>query len=93
MEEAASASGMAQDSMAKKENRQAGTGFGETQTSYARMVAFKPVKKASEEVFLKYEWRETLCQKRVIECGQELPNRFWPEPEYHHGFAPYPPRT
>ncbi len=91
--EAARASGMEQDSMLKKESRQAGTGFGDEQVSYARVVSFKPMKNASAEVFLKYEWRETLCEKRIIDCGQERPNRFWPQPADNYGFAPYPPRS
>ncbi|NKB38619.1 MAG: hypothetical protein GKR93_15905 [Gammaproteobacteria bacterium] len=93
MEEAASASGMARDSVAKKENRQAGTGFGEEQVSYARVVSFKPMKIASEEIFLKYEWRESLCEKHIVDCGQETPNRFWPKRHSEHGFAPYPPKS
>ena len=37
--------------------------------------------------FIKYEWRETLCRKRVLECGEN--NRFWDESVL--GFAPPPP--
>ena len=37
--------------------------------------------------FIKYEWRETLCRKHVMECGES--NRFWDESTL--GFAPPPP--
>jgi len=44
--------------------------------------------------FYKYEWRETLCQKHIIECGyhrHEKKNRFWPREDYEVGYAPHPP--
>ena len=43
---------------------------------------------ADSRHFIKYEWRETLCRRRVIDCGE--PNRFWDESKL--GFAPPPPR-
>lgn len=38
--------------------------------------------------FIKYEWRQTLCRKRIVDCGEH--NRFWDEST--PGFAPPPPR-
>ena len=42
----------------------------------------------------KYEWREALCMKRIVNCRQPE-NRFWPDDHYSknqagHGYAPYP---
>ncbi len=73
---------------------EAGTGFGEHQTSHVRRVHFNPKRKAVMKSFYKYEWRETLCNKRFIECGSdyhERENRFWPRDDYEVGYAPYPP--
>lgn len=75
----------------KRKSQQAGTGFGQSEYSYARRVHFEPVKRASEKHFLKYEWRQTLCDKRIIQCSPEMSNRFWPERWSGEGFAPYPP--
>ncbi len=73
-----------------------GTGFGESEWSPSRQVAFQPEKRASMKRFLKYEWRETLCRKGVVSCHRPRPrNRFWPDEEWadeNAGFAPYPPR-
>lgn len=73
-----------------------GTGFGESEWSPSRQVAFRPEEHPSMQRFLKYEWRETLCRKGVISCHRpRLRNRFWPDDEWadqNGGFAPYPPR-
>ena len=58
----------------------AGTGYGRDEYSPSRIVAFEPEKQAAETIFVKYEWRSTLCKLGVIECGQtprRPPNRFW----------------
>lgn len=65
-----------------------GTGFGNELYSHARRVHFNPVTVASSRYFFKYEWRDTLCNKRIIDCGQRSPNRFWPD---DGEFAPFPP--
>jgi hypothetical protein len=52
-------------------------------------VAFEAAPRASSRVFLKYEWRETLCDKGVIDCSEPA-NRFWPDAL---SFAPPPPRV
>lgn len=68
-----------------------GTGFGETRYSPSYSVNFEPLSESLEKVFLKYEWRETLCEKRIISACQNLPktneNRFWPD---NKGYAPPP---
>jgi len=73
---------------------EAGTGFGQHATSYVRRVQFNAKRKALTKSFYKYEWHETLCQKRIIDCGkyqqQKKKNRFWPS-DYEVGYAPYPP--
>lgn len=67
----------------------AGTGFGGEEYSPSRIVSFEPEHSAAEKIYLKYEWRSTLCRKGIIDCrdGWSRPNRMWDE----DGFAPYPP--
>jgi hypothetical protein len=69
----------------------AGTGYGDRQIDHAVEVEFVAVSHPDSRHFIKYEWRETLCRKRVMECakGPES-NRFWDESTL--GFAPPPPR-
>ncbi len=84
----------ASNESATADQAEAGTGFGEHQTSYVRRVQFNPKRIAKVKSFYKYEWRGTLCNKRIIECGHrydERENRFWPRDAYEVGFAPYPP--
>ena len=54
----------------------------------AVQVEFVARKNADSRHFIKYEWRETLCRKHLVECGET--NRFWDESTL--GFAPPPPR-
>jgi hypothetical protein len=70
-----------------------GTGFGETQWSPSRQVRFEPDDRAIARHFLKYEWRDTLCRKGLIECRREPRNRFWSDEARfgEAGFAPPPP--
>ncbi len=75
----------------REQKKQAGTGFGEKQYSYARVVKFQPQKVAVEKYFYKYEWRETLCQQGVIDCFHQDPNRFWPEHTQSSAYVPRPP--
>jgi hypothetical protein len=74
---------------AKAEREGAGTGYGHRETSPARVVAFAPEATAVERVYLKYEWRETLCRQAIVRCARPVPprNRLWDE----EGFAPAPP--
>jgi hypothetical protein len=72
----------------KAAERSAGTGYGDRRIDRAVQVEFVARSNADSRHFIKYEWRETLCRKRVLECGE--PNRFWDEAAL--GFAPPPPR-
>ena len=40
-------------------------------------VEFVARSSADSRHFIKYEWRETLCRKQMLECGEK--NRFWDE--------------
>jgi hypothetical protein len=65
----------------------AGTGYGDRRVDQAVRVEFVAREQAARH-FIKYEWRDTLCRKRVIdECDED--NRFWDEATL--GFAPPPP--
>ncbi len=50
----------------------AGTGYGRDEYSPSRIVAFEPEKRAAETIYLKYEWRSTLCKLGVVECAKRL---------------------
>jgi hypothetical protein len=69
----------------KKKDEEAGTGFGETTYSPARVVHFDPEQGPAEKIVLKYEWRSELCKKGIIQCGPK--NRLWPQ---DWDFAPIP---
>jgi hypothetical protein len=81
----APATGRSADRAEKKKTEEAGTGFGETTYSPARVVPFDPERTRAEKLVLKYEWRSELCRKGIVRCGPK--NRFWPD-EYE--FAPIP---
>ncbi len=74
---------------AKSQAESAGTGFGREEYSPVRTVEFEPESTAVEKIYLKYEWRSTLCRKGIIRCGKFRPerNRMWED----EGFAPHPP--
>jgi hypothetical protein len=72
---------------ARRARESAGTGYGDRRTDRAVEVEFVAQSNAATRHFIKYEWRETLCRKRVLNCGE--PNRFWDESVL--GFAPPPP--
>jgi hypothetical protein len=90
---AASAAGERMKQHADKDQtlESAGTGYGRDEYSPSRIVAFEPEKRAAEIVYLKYEWRSTLCKRGVIECERPHrrppPNRLWD----NYGYAPPPP--
>ncbi len=65
----------------------AGTGFGDARYSPVVRIAFEPEHAPVQKMLVKYEWRETLCRKGIIQCGQDRQNRLWD----HNGYAPYPP--
>jgi hypothetical protein len=67
----------------------AGTGFGEESYSPSRVVEFEPQRHVEYTSLIKYEWRESLCQKGIISCHREQysrHNRIWDSERY----APYP---
>jgi hypothetical protein len=67
----------------------AGTGYGREEYSPVEVVEFEPERAAREKIYIKYEWRETLCRKGIIACGEPVPpyNRMWDE----DGYAVPPP--
>ncbi len=86
---AADAAGAASRSFAPEpKSESAGTGFGEETESRSIRVAFRPEPAAAERHFLKYEWRETLCRRGIVDCRWSG-NRFWDDDD--GGYAPYPP--
>lgn len=65
----------------------AGTGFGDAQFSPVVKVEFEPERAPALKMLVKYEWRDVLCRKGLLRCGQDTGNRLWDEDEY----APFPP--
>ena len=65
-----------------------GTGYGERRIDRAVTVEFVAQSKPDSRHFIKYEWRQALCRKRIVDCNER--NRFWDESTL--GFAPPPPR-
>ena len=68
-------------------DERAGTGFGDEQYSPVIRVVFEPDLTPAQKTLIKYEWREVLCRKGILNCRLEPKNRLWDEDEY----APYPP--
>ncbi|MBI5075529.1 MAG: hypothetical protein HZB62_10260 [Nitrospirae bacterium] len=66
---------------------EAGTGFGNEHYSPVVKVEFEPEAIPVEKFLVKYEWRNELCKKGIIQCRPEARNRLWDRDEY----APYPP--
>jgi len=69
----------------------AGTGYGRDEYSPSQIVSFEPEKRATETIYVKYEWRATLCRLGVLACAQtpcRPLNRLWD----NAGYAPPPPR-
>ena len=65
----------------------AGTGFGEEHYSPTIKVVFEPEDRPLQTTLIKYEWREVLCRKGIVQCRYEKGNRLWDDDNY----APYPP--
>lgn len=83
--EAARSAGKAQGGSSRDES--AGTGYGDRRADHAVRVEFTAQTSPDRRHFIKYEWRETLCRKQLLDCGEQ--NRFWDESRL--GFAPPPP--
>jgi hypothetical protein len=78
------------DARSEQALESAGTGYGRDEYSPSRIVAFEPEKRARETIYLKYEWRSTLCKLGVVACAgpnRLPPNRFWD----NSGYAAPPP--
>jgi len=73
---------------AGRRSESAGTGYGDRRIDHAVEVDFVARSDADSRHFIKYEWRDTLCRRHLIDCGEK--NRFWDESTL--GFAPPPPR-
>jgi hypothetical protein len=65
----------------------AGTGFGDARYSPVVTVQFESERNPVQKTLVKYEWREVLCRKGILQCNRDLGNRLWDEDVY----APYPP--
>jgi hypothetical protein len=77
-------------SVQSRAQKSAGTGYGREEYSPSYRVSFDPESTAIESILIKYEWRKTLCDLKVINCGQwqgYSHNRIWD----NDGFAPPPP--
>ena len=70
-----------------RRDESAGTGYGERRVDQAVRVEFQAQASPDSRHFIKYEWRDTLCRKKIAACGEQ--NRFWDESVL--GFAPPPP--
>lgn len=68
-----------------------GTGYGREEWSPSIRVEFKAESRAFARYFMKYEWRETLCEKGVVSCNSG--NRLWNDRWDSRGYAPPPPRN
>lgn len=71
-----------------------GTGYGRGEYSPSVNVHFVANKNPSNKYFYKYEWKNTLCKRGIINCNryQKKPrnnNRFWHDND--NGYAPPPP--
>ncbi len=81
-------SGRSAESSAKTyDSARPGTGFGDARYSPVIKVEFEPESSPYEKVLVKYEWRQVLCRKGLLQCPPEGRARLWDEDEY----APCPP--
>lgn len=84
---ASAAAGEASSAGARRKDESAGTVYGDRRVDHAERVDFVALASPESRHFIKYEWRETLCRRQLLECGEK--NRFWDESVL--GFAPPPP--
>ncbi|HET7810753.1 MAG TPA: hypothetical protein VFL16_09260 [Steroidobacteraceae bacterium] len=75
------------EAKAARRDESAGTGYGDRRIDRAVAVEFVAQSEPDSRHFIKYEWRQTLCRKHIVDCGER--NRFWDESTL--GFAPPPP--
>lgn len=81
--------GERQNVPAPKARSAPGTGFGNKEHAPSKQVEFIPYEQPFAQYFLKYEWRDSLCEKGVIKCKKNK-NRLWDDDD---GFAKPPPRN
>jgi len=77
-------------SLQSRAQERAGTGYGREEYSPSYRVAFDPENTAAESILIKYEWRKTLCDMKIINCCRlngYSGNRIWD----NDGYAPPPP--
>ncbi|MEO8063367.1 MAG: hypothetical protein ABI821_11545 [Pseudomonadota bacterium] len=86
--DAAPAASAPQKAESRSRADSAGTGYGDRRIDRVVQVEFVARSDPDSRHFIKYEWRDALCRKRVLECGE--PNRFWDESTL--SFARPPPR-
>jgi len=84
---APSMEGAGRDKSLSSADEAAGTGFGDSRYSPTIRVTFEPERTPAQKNLLKYEWRETLCRKGILNCEEKTGNRLWD----NDGYAPYPP--
>lgn len=75
---------------AEMSDRAAGTGYGRSEYSPSHTVEFDPEPRSVENIYIKYEWRSTLCRLGIVSCSRPQPyphNRLWD----NGGYAPPPP--
>ncbi|HEX5162351.1 MAG TPA: hypothetical protein VFV88_11560 [Steroidobacteraceae bacterium] len=84
---ASAEAGAADRAKVGRRDQSPGTGYGDRRADPAVRVQFEAQSNPDSRHFIKYEWRETLCRKQLLECGEK--NRFWDESVL--GFAPPPP--
>ena len=65
----------------------AGTGFGDEHYSPSMRVVFEPERTPIQKTLIKYEWRDVLCRKGLLDCREQRGNRLWDADDY----APFPP--
>ena len=81
---------VASPSAQSRASESAGTGYGREEYSPSYRVSFDPENRATESILIKYEWRKTLCDLKIINCcrlNEYSHNRIWD----NDGYAPPPP--
>ena len=89
-EQAGAMAKAASPAIQSKDAERAGTGYGREEYSPSYRVQFDPENRAVESILIKYEWRKTLCDLKIINCcrfNEYSHNRIWD----NDGYAPPPP--
>ena len=86
-EQAGAMAKAASPAIQSKDAERAGTGYGREEYSPSYRVQFDPENRAVESILIKYEWRKTLCDLKIINCcrfNEYSHNRIWD----NDGYAP-----